>query len=179
VGKRGPAKGTGGRPRKTLSEKVSNGNPGKRPLKVISFEDAVDLKGVEMPKPNEVLGGIQRDGTRLQAEEIYKNTWEWLNDRGCAEIISPQLLERYAMACARWIHLEELITSTGYLIKYKTLAGAVTSPYVNISIKYMNQANHLWNEIFSIVRENSMSDFSGVNPQEDVMERLLRSRERK
>ena len=83
------------------------------------------------------------------------------------------------MACARWIHLEELITSTGYLIKYKTLAGAVTSPYVNISIKYMNQANHLWNEIFSIVRENSMSDFSGVIPQEDVMERLLRSRERK
>ena len=132
-----------------------------------------------MPEPNEVLSGIQRDGTKLQAEEIYKNTWEWLNDRGCAEIISPQLLERYAMACARWIHLEELITSTGYLIKYKTLAGAVTSPYVNISIKYMNQANHLWNEIFSIVRENSMSDFSGVKPQEDVMERLLRSRERK
>lgn len=112
-----------------------------------------------MPEPNEVLSGIQRDGTKLQAEEIYKNTWEWLNDRGCAEIISPQLLERYAMACARWIHLEELITSTGYLIKYKTLAGAVTSPYVNISIKYMNQANHLWNEIFSIVRENSSERF--------------------
>ena len=179
MGKRGPAKGTGGRPRKTLSEKVSDGNPSKRPLKVMSFEEAIDLRGVEMPEPHEVLSGIQRDGTKLQAEEIYKNTWEWLNDRGCAEIISPQLLERYAMACARWIHLEELITSTGYLIKYKTLAGAVTSPYVNISIKYMNQANHLWNEIFSIVRENSMSDFSGVNPQEDVMERLLRSRERK
>ena len=55
MGKRGPAKGTGGRPRKTLSEKVSDGNPSKRPLKVMSFEETIDLRGVEMPEPNEVL----------------------------------------------------------------------------------------------------------------------------
>ena len=176
IGGRGGKRPGAGRKKSAVLEKAQAGNPGGRKLEVL---DIPELEGVEMPKPHDFLSAEQRDGSELQATEIYKETWEWLKKIGCSGKVSPQLLERYAMACARWIHLEELITSTGYLIKYKTLAGAVTSPYVNISIKYMNQANHLWNEIFSIVRENSMSDFSGVNPQEDVMERLLRSRERK
>ena len=42
----------------------------------------------------------------------------------------------------------------------------------------MNQAVRLWNEIFQIVKENCSTDYSsGPNPQDDLMERLLRSRE--
>ena len=40
----------------------------------------------------------------------------------------------------------------------------------------MNQANRLWNEIFQIVKENCSTEYSGMNPQDDVMERLLRAR---
>jgi hypothetical protein len=41
----------------------------------------------------------------------------------------------------------------------------------------MNQANRLWAEIFQIVKENCSTDYNdGMNPQDDVMERLLRAR---
>ena len=176
---RGGARPGAGRPRKALIDKMTEGNSGKRPIRIMTFENAIELDGVEMPRPSEYLSDTQRDGTKLQAKEIYEKTWKWLNERNCAKLVSPQLLERYAMTSARWIHIEEQISSTGYLIKYPSVTGAVASPYVNISVKYMNQANHLWDEIFNIVRENCMGDYVTDNPQDDMMERLLRSRERR
>lgn len=178
MGVRGPRPGTGGRPRKALSEKIAEGNPGRRPLTVMEFDNAAELSGADMPPPSEMLSAVQKDGSTLQAAEIYKNTWSWLDKRGCAALVSPQLLERYSMAAARWIHCETIITNTGYLAKHPTTGAAIASPYVGMSQNYMNQANRLWNEIFAIVRENSAADYSGGTPQDDVMERLLRSRQK-
>ena len=70
-----------------------------------------------MPKPHEFLSAEQRDGSTLQAEEIYTETWEWLKKVGCAAKVSPQLLEQ-----------------------------PIPSPFINIGINYMNQAVRLWNE---------------------------------
>ena len=42
-----------------------------------------------MPKPHEFLSAEQRDGSTLQAEEIYTETWEWLKKVGCAAKVSP------------------------------------------------------------------------------------------
>ena len=54
MGLRGPQPGTGGRPRKSLAEKVTEGNPGKRKLKVLDFEQiATEPEGVDMPPPKE------------------------------------------------------------------------------------------------------------------------------
>ena len=94
MGLRGPQPGTGGRPRKSLAEKVTEGNPGKRKLKVLDFEQiATEPEGVEMPPPKEFLSAVQRDGSTLSASELYKEAWEWLKLRGCAELVSPALLE--------------------------------------------------------------------------------------
>ena len=73
MGLRGPRPGTGGRPRKSLAEKVTEGNPGKRKLKVLDFEKiATEPEGVEMPPPKEFLSAAQRDGSTLSASELYK-----------------------------------------------------------------------------------------------------------
>ena len=129
-----------------------------------------------MPKPSAFLSAKQKDGTELQAVEIYRNTWEWLSVRGCAAIISPQLIERFAMASARWIQCEMITSQLGFLAKHPTTGAAIQSPYVAIANTYMTQANRLWAEIFQIVRENCTSEYTGANPQDDVMERLLRAR---
>ena len=177
MGQRGPKTGSGGRPKKALADKIADGNPGKRPLTVIDFQDsAADLEGQDMPKPSEFLSAKQKDGTELQAVEIYRNTWEWLSVRGCAAIISPQLIERFAMASARWIQCEMITSQLGFLAKHPTTGAAIQSPYVAIANTYMTQANRLWSEIFQIVRENCTSEYTGANPQDDVMERLLRAR---
>lgn len=118
MGTRGPKAGSGGRPKKPITEKIADGNPGKRKLTVIDFKDsAADLEGQDMPKPSEFLSAKQKDGSQLCAAEIYKNTWEWLSVRGCATLISPQLIERYAMASARWIQCESVTSELGFLGK--------------------------------------------------------------
>jgi len=103
MGRRGPAAGHGGRPPKPLAEKVLDGNPGKRKRTVVEFPSASDFHGEHMPPPQEMLSAVQKDGKPLIASESYERTWSWLNERGCANIVSPQVLERYAMSGARWI----------------------------------------------------------------------------
>jgi len=176
MGRRGPAPGRGGRPPKPLAEKVLDGNPGKRKLTVMEFPNAAEFQGVEIPQPSAMLSAVQKDGTILQAGEIYKTTWNWLDKRGCALLVSPQMLERYSMMAARWIHCEEIITKTGYLAKHPTTSMAIQSPYVAMSQNYMTQTNRLWYEIFQILKENCATDYTGANPQDDVMERLLTAR---
>jgi hypothetical protein len=40
----------------------------------------------------------------------------------------------------------------------------------------MKQVNQMWAQIYQIVKENCSSDYRGATPQDDVMERLLRTR---
>ena len=176
MGARGPRPGTGGRPKKPLSEKIIEGNPGKRKLTVLEFDRPADLEGAEMPPPKEFLSAVQRDGSALSADEIYKEAWEWLNERGCSKFVSPALLERYAMSAARWIQCEQAVSKYGYLGKHSVSGQPIPSPYVTMSQNYMKQTNRLWGEIFSIIRENCATEYKGASPQDDLMERLLRSR---
>ena len=126
---RGGARIGAGAKKKPLADKITEGNPGKRKLTVIEFEDqAADLEGQQMPKPSKLLSAIQKDGKPLVAEEVYKATWEWLAERRCASLVSPQLLERYSMSVARWIQCEEAITDYGFLAKHPTTGNAMQSP---------------------------------------------------
>lgn len=176
---RGGARVGAGAKKKPLTDKIADGNPGGRKLTVMEFQDTADLKGQAMPEPNKMLEAIQKDGKTLVASEIYKSTWQWLNERGCAVLVSPQLLERYAMSVARWIQCEEAVTEYGFLAKHPTTGNAIQSPYVAMGQNYMNQTNRLWMEIFQIVKENCTGEYSSINPQDDVMERLLSARKGK
>ena len=173
IGGRGGARPGAGRKRSSVREKAESGNPGGRRLEVLNIPE---VEGVEMPKPHEFLSAEQRDGSTLQAEEIYRETWEWLRKVGCAAKVSPQLLERYAVCSARWIQCEEMTNRMGFLSKHPTTQKPIPSPFINIGIIYMNQAVRLWNEIFQIVKENCSTDYGEVSPQDDLMERLLRAR---
>ena len=176
MGKRGPKPGSGGRPKKPITEKLAEGNLGKRPLTLIDFRDsAADLEGQSMPKPPEYLSATQKDGSTLCAAEIYERVWNWLSERGCASLVSPILIERYAMSIARWMQCEAINSELGFLAKHPTTGAAIQSPYVAIADKYQTQANRLWSEIFQIVRENCTGEYSG-GVQDDPMERLLQSR---
>lgn len=173
---RGGARSGAGAKKKPLADKISTGNPGGRKLTVMEFSNTANLQGQMMPEPNKMLETIQKDGKTLVAADIYKNTWHWLNERGCATAVSPQLLERYAMSAARWIQCEEAVTEYGFLAKHPTTGNAIQSPYVAMSQTFMSQTNRLWYEIFQIVKENCAGEYAGANPQDDVMERLLAAR---
>lgn len=173
---RGGARQGAGRKKKSVAEKIATGNPGGRKLTVIDFgEDVECLDGVEMPPVSEYMKSEQKDGSTICAEEIYKQTWEWLHERKCDHLITRHQIEHYAMSIARWIQCEEAISKFGFLAKKPT--GTVTSsPYVNMAKEYMKLANAAWYSIYQVVKENCTTELTGATPQDDAMERLLQAR---
>lgn len=165
-----------GQKKKPLTEKLQNGNPGRRKLEVMEFPNVADLHGETMPPPKEYLAARQKDGGTTVALEVYESTWRWLNERGCARLIPPQMLEQYAQTVARWIQCEEAISTYGFLSKHPTTSAPIPSPFVSMSQSFMKQANNLWLTIFQTVKENCSAPFEGKSPQDDVMERLLTAR---
>ncbi len=164
-----------------LSDKITKGKAAKV-LEVPDLHSEIleahelnvndDLVGEDIPEPSEYLSSKQRDGKPLGADELYKETWRWLRDRGCEKFINPRLIESYAQAFTRYIQCEEAISNYGLLGKHPTTGGAIASPFVQMSQSFQKQANLLWYEIFDIVKQNCTTSFIG-NPQDDIMEALL------
>ena len=140
--------------------------------------DAAEFFGEEMPNPSEYLSARQRNGKPLGADEIFRETWLWLKERGCERLVNPRLLESYSQAFARFIQCEEAVSQYGLLGKHPTTGGAIASPFVQMALSFQKQSNLLWYEIFDIVKQNCTTNFSG-SAQEDPMERLLRTRMQK
>lgn len=165
-----------GRKPKAIADKITAGNPGKHPLKVMDLPDVPNLDGEDMPQPKNYMKEKQKGGGELCAEEVFSETWQWLKERGCEKLVSTQLISQYVMSVSRWIQCERAISEFGFLAKHPTTGQAIASPYVSMSQNYMKQVNQLWYQIYQIVKENCLGDYSGATPQDDVMERLLRSR---
>jgi hypothetical protein len=72
--------------------------------------EGADLISMDMPEPDEYLSTRQKDGHTLGADELYKETWRWLKERGCEKFVSPRLLETYSQAFARYIQCEQAIS---------------------------------------------------------------------
>ena len=166
---------------KPLAEKIAAGEDADiieftpSVLEGADLDDAADLVGEDMPSPSEYLSARQKDGKPLGADEIYKETWIWLKNRGCEKLVNKRLLESYSLAFARFIQCEEALSTYGLLGKHPTTGGVVASPFASLSQSYQKQANLLWYEIFDIVKQNCTTKFDG-SPQDDMMEQLLRSR---
>ncbi len=130
-----------------------------------------------MPPPADYLSAEQRDGKPLGADLVYRETWAWLDERGCTDFVSKRLIESYAQAFARYVQCEEAISKFGLLGKHPTTGAAIASPFVAMSQSFSKQANVYWYEIYEIVRATCTTDFTAsTSPQDDVMEKLLKAR---
>ncbi|OCA93358.1 terminase, partial [Actinobaculum suis] len=106
-----------------LSDKLASGRPATRlttPAELDVFDldgtdigDGALLAGEPMPEPGEYLSAEQRDGQPLGADLVYRETWSWLDERGCTEFVSKRLIEPYAQATARHIQCEQAISNFG------------------------------------------------------------------
>lgn len=175
---RGGARIGAGKKKKSLDEKLLAGREATV-LPTAEFE-AVDLEPVDvgapadMPPVSDFLKAAQKDGTVLQAPEIYKRTYQWLKTLGCHKLVSKTLIEQYAMMYARYVHCEEAVSKFGYLAKHPTTGNPIPSPYVSMGQNFAKQANIAWMQIYQIVKENASENYFG-NP-DDEMEKLLRKK---
>ena len=87
---------------KPLAEKIAAGEDADiieftpTALEGADLDDAADLVGEDMPSPSEYLSARQKDGKPLGADEIYKETWIWLKNRGCEKLVNKRLLVSYS-----------------------------------------------------------------------------------
>ena len=169
--RRGGARPGAGRKPKALADKIKDGQ------KANVMMVPADIEAVDMPPIRDFLTEQQRDGTTLVSQQIYEETYRWLQERKCDRFVNRQLVEQYAMTVGRWIHCEQTISKLGYIAKHPTTGAAISSPYVKMAMDYSKQVTTIWNEIYQIVKENCSEEFSG-SPQDSTMELLLRARTR-
>lgn len=82
---RGGQRPGSGRKSKALTEKVVAGNPGGRKLKVMEMPTGANLDGADVPNPKDYLSAVQKNGDVLIADEVFKETWLWLKEKGMRE----------------------------------------------------------------------------------------------
>lgn len=172
---RGGSRKNAGRPKKPLDEKLLEGNPGKRQLKVLAFpERAVETL---LPSPPEFLSDLAKGvGKCPNAETLFENVTAWLEKTGCVNLISPEHITEYSLLKARWLECEAMNAKHGLLAKHPASGQPIASPYVRIGMDYLKAADSAWTHIWSVVSQNSQKDYRANNPNEDAMEKLLRGR---
>lgn len=170
--RRGGARVGAGRKPKPLADKINDGQEAV----VMDLPEPAEMEGNDCPPIKEYLTARQKNGKDMCAAEVYEDTWRWLKERGCERLVNINLIEQYAMSVSRWVQCEEAISEYGMLAKHPTTGNAIASPYVSMSQQYMKQVNQIWYQIFQVVKENCSQSFTGATPQDDVMERLLRTK---
>ena len=151
-----------GRPKKSLAQNLLDGNPSKRPLKVLKFNNRKEL--LESLAPADYLPELARD--------VYLATVAWLENTGCLEQIFPGHIEEYALAKARWLEAEGSVTKYGHVAKNTNNGQAVLSPFVSSSLEYSKQADRAWQRIFTVLKANCTEEFKPIQ-QDDAMAKLL------
>ncbi len=167
-----------GRKSKPLTEKIAQGEKAKvleiEDLFVGDIPEGADIDyGDVIPEPSSYLSATQKDGTSLGADQIYKEIYKWLKERGCEKLVSPRTVESYAQSFARYVQCESAISQFGLLGKHPTTGSPMASPFISMSQSFQKQAQAVWYEIGQIVKENCSVEYSG-DPNADAMERLLR-----
>lgn len=160
---RGGYRANAGRPKKSVTEKIINGNPGKRKIEILEFEDGTEL-------PNKPASWLN-----TKAKEIWKEVYDWLEKIGCTKGILPCNLDEYAHCKSRWLECEDAITTLGILVKNEK-GKPVQNPCIQMAQQYLRQTNEVWAKIYQVIRETKLSSIDNNSPNDDIMENILRGR---
>ena len=91
-----------GRKSKALTEKIDSGLAAT----VIDLPEPAEFSGEDVPPVKDFLKAAQKSGIDLCAEDVFKQTFLWLKERGCERLVNTQLIEQYAMMVSRWVQCE-------------------------------------------------------------------------
>ena len=157
-----------GRKKKPLSEKILDGQANK-PEELVS-----DIDEFVIPEPRDFLNAEQRGlaGVENESRAIYDDTMRWLAKRGCADVVPQGLVEKYAVATARWEQCDRLMSMGGITGKHPTTGAQIASPFVSMSLHWLKQANQQWHLIEEKVQEVCGENISGQS-RSDPMEQIL------
>lgn len=162
-----------GRHKKPLEQRIMDGDVSKDdvslPAPNIPNDDLLDIS---MPEIKEWLTKQQRDGKPFGADVELKRIYNWVVDMGCERQVPMMLLEQFAADRARWILLQDKISSFGEISK-KGESNVMVSPYYNLLLLQEKNMNNVYMLIDQIVRNNCISGYHQYDPNQRKMAQLL------
>jgi len=179
---RGGARIGAGRPKKPLADKVLEGNPGKRELTKLQFQDEGDYsknihtnsKSIQnnsknnqraFKKPPSYLDIVAKESQRdvsdgdvlPSASEIYKLLAEFIEGTGCAKFIAPILIEDFAFLRRAYLECEFVNRRLGRIIDRKR------SPYIGMALDYQKAMMAMYDKIWLIISQNCDEPYGEKN----------------
>ena len=180
-----------GRKPKALAEKLLDGNPGKREIKINKFSglnENIKYKTVQEPQGNGVpkrpreIGDFsirsleipeylemasKEGGDNLpKAGDIYTFISEFVLSSGCGHLVNDFLLEDFTFLRRAYLECEYMNKKNGRIALKKR------SPYVDMAIDYHKEMMTVFNQIWGVVSKNSETSYESKN---DFFE-ILRNR---
>ena len=149
--KGGARKGAGRKP-KPLSQKIAEGNRGKRPLKKVEFENT----SYDPATPPVYLPLLEKKhgDTVTTPMEIYRETIAYLEPSGCLHLIPKALLRDYVMANYHMTQAHYELSQSSNVGKNDKGEVVITS-FADIMLKYQKNVLATWDKIWEIVSRNS------------------------
>ena len=172
--KGGARKGAGRKP-KPLSQKLAEGNPGKRPLKKVEF---VNTTYDPSEPPSYLLGFEKKVGNpvKITPTEIYNRVIAYLEPSECLHLIPEELIENWVMANyhAKQAYHE---MSFSHNVAQNSKGDMITTNYLDIVMKMQKRVEEAWKPIWEIVSRNSERTLG--NPDTELLMTILGNKARK
>ena len=149
--KGGARKGSGRKP-KPLAQKIAEGNPGRRQLKKVEFDDT----SYDPSKPPAYLPMLEKKkgGTLVTPMDIYRETIEYLEPSGCLHLVPKALLREYVMANYHMVQAHYELSQSSHVGVNQKKEVVVTS-FAEFMQKQQKQVLACWEPIWEIVSRNS------------------------
>lgn len=88
-----------GRKPKPMFDKITEGKvETKKRAGNSGLPEPAHFSGVDVPPVKEYLKAKQKNGKDMCAEAVFRETFTWLQEKGCEKLVSLQLIEQYAMS---------------------------------------------------------------------------------
>ena len=158
---RGGKRPGAGRKPKALSEKLLDGNPGKREIKVNKFPGKNNKKNGRRKSndiPEYIDMAAKEGGEPLpSAGDIFKFISEFVSESGCRELVAPFLLEDFAFLRRSYLECEYMNKKLGRILSKKR------SPYMLMALDYHKAMMSVYNQIWNIISRNSETKYETGN----------------
>ena len=158
-----------GRQKKALADKLLAGNPGKRELTVLKFQNENQTENSEpsnSKKSNNqkhklpsFLNMVAKEGGDVlpPVSKIYKILADWIANAGCTDFVGLSLIEDFAFLRRAYLECEYMNKKMG------RIASGKRSPYVNMALDYQKAMMVIYNQIWLIVSRNCEEKYENKN----------------
>jgi len=181
----GGARKNAGRKPKALADKLAAGNPGRRPLKKVTFDG---FSGEISYQPPEYLRLMEKQDMRPgipTPTEIFIETVRYLEPSECLNLVPVALIADYAVAKHHLLHAQYELARTGNVATINTgkmkdgkeLKNVKRTDYVEVLIRMQKNTLDVWEKIWDIISRNSEKVIP--NPEQDFMALIVGGRARK